>query len=421
MEKSTRKVDAVEEVRAPRLGMMIHEAIRNAIELAVEEELQAALGAPRYARTEERRGHRNGSRTRTLTGPTGKFEMRVPRGTIFEERVRQSGGMERVKREWRSTILPRYQRRIAEVNESVTAAYLAGANTRRIRGALSPLLRNAPLSKSAVSRVIVTLKEAFDAWRGRSLADLDLAYVYLDAIALKVRSARKVVSMPVLVAMAVLTNGEKQLLSLEACTSESTAAWKGFIEQMTSRGLKKPLLVIVDGGAGLLAALAVTLRGVPVQRCTVHKLRNIARKAPKHAYEEIKADYHRIVYADDLSSARAAHKTFEKKWAKTCPAVVESLREAGDELLTFFSFPKAQWKTIRTTNAIERLNGEFRRRVKTQCSLCTEDAAVVILFSLVATGQIRLRKLDGYETIPNVMSKRLAKARPADGASDAAA
>lgn len=394
MDEATRKTEP-----RSRLGVLIHEAVREAIEHAVEEELEAALGAATYVRTEGRRGHRNGSRERTLTGPTGKIDMRVPRATMFAR-----GGRE----EWRSTLVPRYARRLAEVNEAVTAAYLSGANTRKIRGALSPLLRDAPLSKSAVSRVIVTLKGAFDAWKQRTLEGLDVAYLYLDAIVLKVRSAKKVVSMPVLVAVAVLASGEKQLVSLEACTSESLAAWKGFIEQMTARGLKAPLLAIVDGGAGLLAALAVAWKGVPVQRCTVHKLRNIARKAPKHAYEEIKADYHRIVYADDARTARTQYEAFRRKWSKSCPSVVDSLDEAGDELLTFFRFPKSQWKTLRTTNAIERLNGEFRRRVKTQCSLCTEDAAVVVLFNLVATGQIRLRKLDGYDKIVNVMSSRLA-------------
>lgn len=300
MWKSTmRKVEG-----APRLGAMIHEAVRAAVERAVEEELEAALGARFYARTEDRRGHRNGSRSRSLTGPTGKFEMNVPRATMFAE-----GGSE----EWRSTIVPRYSRRLVEVNEAVTAAYLSGANSRRIRGALSPLLRDAPLSKSAVSRVIVTLKGAFDAWKSRSLEPLDAAYVYLDAIMLKVRSAKKVVSMPVLVALAVLTNGEKQLLSMEACTSESKDSWKGFIEQMTHRGLTAPLLAIVDGGAGLLAALDVTWRNVPVQRCTVHKLRNISRKVPKHAYEEIKADYHRVVYADDEKTARVEYQAFCRK------------------------------------------------------------------------------------------------------------
>jgi putative transposase len=397
MRKSTQaKVEA-----APRLGLMIHEAVREAVERAVEEELEAALGAKLYARTEERRGYRNGSRTRTLTGPTGKFEMEVPRATMFTKDGRE---------EWRSKVLPRYSRRIAEVNEAVTAAYLSGANTRRIRGALSPLLRGAPLSKSAVSRVIVTLKAAFDDWKKRQLDGLEVVYVYLDAIVLKVRSAKKVVSMPILVAVAVLANGEKQLLSLEACTSESKDAWKGFLDEMIGRGLKAPLLAIVDGGAGLLAALGATWNKVPVQRCTVHKLRNIARKAPKHAYDEIKIDYHRIVYAEDVKTARVEHQAFCRKWSKTCPAVVESLQEAGDELLTFFRFPPAQWKTIRTTNAIERLNGEFRRRVKTQCSLCTEDAAVVVLFSLVATGQIKLRKIDGWKRIASVVSTKLKEA-----------
>lgn len=385
-----------------RLGVMIHEAVREAIERAVDEELEAALGAVPYARTEARRGYRNGSRERTLTGPTGACEMRVPRATMFTG----DGSHE----EWRSKVLPRYARRIAEVNEAVTAAYLSGANTRKIRGALSPLLRDAPLSKSAVSRVIVTLKGAFDAWKRRSLADLDVAYVYLDAIALKVRSAKKVVSMPVLVAVCVLANGEKQLVSLEACTSESHEAWKGFLDDMIARGFKAPLLAIVDGGAGLRAALATAWKNVPVQRCTVHKLRNISRKAPAHAYEEIKADYHRVVYADDERAARVAYEAFERKWRKSCPSVVESLDEAGDELLTFFRFPTAQWKTLRTTNVIERLNGEFRRRVKTQCSLCTEDAAVVVLFSLVATGTIKLRKIDGYDKIANVMSAKLDRA-----------
>jgi putative transposase len=394
MRKSTQaKVEA-----APRLGLMIHEAVREAIERAVDEELEASLGARLYARTEERRGYRNGSRTRTLTGPTGKFEMEVPRATMFTKSGRE---------EWRSKVLPRYSRRIAEVNEAVTAAYLSGANTRRIRGALSPLLRDAPLSKSAVSRVIVTLKSAFDAWKKRPLDGLDVVYMYLDAIVLKVRSAKKVVSMPILVAIVVLANGEKQLVSLEACTSESKDAWKGFLDEMSSRGLKAPLLAIVDGGAGLLAALAATWNKVPVQRCTVHKLRNIARKAPKHAYDEIKIDYHRIVYAEDVKTSRIEYQAFCRKWGKTCPAVVESLQEAGDELLTFFRFPPDQWKTIRTTNAIERLNGEFRRRVKTQCSLCTEDAAVAVLFSLVATGQIRLRKIDGWKRIANVVSTKL--------------
>jgi transposase-like protein len=138
----------------------------------------------------------------------------------------------------------------------------------------------------------------------------------------------------------------------------------------------------------------------------VHKLRNLKRKAPKHALAEIRADFHRIVYAESAATARVAYTAFERKWNARCPGVVRSLQEGGEELLTFFQFPKRQWKTLRTTNVIERLNEEFRRRVKTQGSLPTEDAALVLLFGLVVSGQIRLRRLDGWRQIPSVLRER---------------
>ena len=142
-----------------------------------------------------------------------------------------------------------------------------------------------------------------------------------------------------------------------------------------------------------------------MQRSCVHKLRNLERKAPKHALATIRDDFHRIVYAATADAARAAYTAFERTWAKRCPGVVTSLREGGDELLTFFRFPKAQWKTLRTTNVIERLREEFRRRVKTQGSLPSEDAALVLLFSLVASGQTKLRRIDGWRKIAAVLSQ----------------
>jgi len=166
--------------------------------------LRAALWTTTYERSDVRRGYRNGIKTRTLTGPTGPVALTLPLATLF------AGA-----KEWTSRIVPRYQRRMPEVNEAVVATYLAGGNTRRIRGALQPLLKAAPLSKSAVSRVIATLKEGLEAWRTRSLADLDVIYVYLDGFALRVRSSGKVVSVPVLGVVGVLPDGHKHLLALE--------------------------------------------------------------------------------------------------------------------------------------------------------------------------------------------------------------
>jgi transposase-like protein len=292
-----------------------------------------------------------------------------------------------------------------EVNEAVAGVYLSGGNTRRIRGALRPLLRSAPLSKSAVSRIVATLRGEWEAWSKQSLADLNVVYLYLDAIALRVRAAGRVSGLPVLAGVAVLSDGTKRLVSLELCGAESGTAWEGFLQGLIDRGLKAPRLCIIDGNAGLHRAITLAWRGTKIQRCAVHKLRNILRKAPQHAHDEITDDYHLIVYASGLGAATAARDAFVKEWSRRCPGAVESLNEAGDELLTFYSFPKEQWKTIRTTNVIERINEEFRRRVKTQGSFPTESCALVLLYSLVASGQINLRRLDGYEKIVDVITR----------------
>jgi putative transposase len=371
--------------------------VRRVIELAVEEELTAALGADRYTRDANRGGHRNGHRSRTVTGPTGPLALTLPRATLFAA----SG-----TREWTSALVPRYQRRLREVNEAVVATYLAGGNTRRLRGALAPLLKAAPLSKSAVSRIVGTLKSELEAWRTRSLADLDVFGLYLDAIALRVRNAGKVTSVPVLGVVAILTDGQKQLVALDLCGGESFEAWKGCLDDLVTRGLGAPVVCVTDGHPGLRKAAGLIWPKASFQRCVVHKLRNLERKAPKHALAEVKSDFHRIVYAESLAGAQGAFTAFERKWRTRSPGVVRSLQEGGDELLNFFQFPKSQWKTLRTTNVIERLHEEFRRRVKTQGSLPTEDAALVLLFGLVVSGQIRLRRLDGWRQIPAALHER---------------
>jgi putative transposase len=392
MGKGIRKLVTSHERERVSLGELIHQHVRVAIETAVHEELHAALGARPHERSAIRRGYRNGTKVRTLSGPSGPAVIAVPRATLFGAK------------EWTSTILPRCQRRLPAVNEAIAATYLAGANTRRIRGALQPLLKAAPLSKSAVSRVVATLKAELATWRTRALADVDAVYLYLDAFALRVRSAGTVVSVPVLGVVGVRPDGSKHPPVLDACSSESAAAWKGCLDDLVARGLRAPVLCIIDGNPGLRRAVGEVWPRATVQRCAVHKLRNLERKAPKHVLVEIRDDFHRIVYATSAETARAAYVAFERAWAKRCPGVVTSLREGGEELLTVFRFPKAQWKALRTTNVIERLHEEFRRRVKTQGSLPSEDAAIVLLFSLVVSGQIKLRRIDGWRKRAAVLS-----------------
>src|SRR5437870_6775864 len=218
MAKGIKEDARAQELEPVSLSELIHQHVRIAIETAVHEELRAALGTSPYERSEVRRGYRNGIRERILTGPTGPVLLALPRATLF----RGASG-----KEWTSTIVPRYQRRIPEVNEAIIATYLAGGNTRRIRGALQPLLKAAPLSKSAVSRVVATLKDGLEAWRTRSLADLDIIYVYLDGYALRERRAGRAVSVPVLGVAGVLPDGHKHLLGLALRGGESFEAWTG--------------------------------------------------------------------------------------------------------------------------------------------------------------------------------------------------
>lgn len=390
----------MEHPSTPDLISSIRRRVREVIELAIEDELQLALGAEHYGRTDGRRGYRNGSQVRTLVTECGPTQLRLPRARLFDE---QQG-----PREWRSSLVGRYQRRTRAVNEAILGAYLAGTNTRRIRRALSPLLGESSLSRNAVSRLVGHLKAHFEAWRSRDLSSETYPYMYLDAMNLPVRVARRVVKLPVQAAVGVDLSGQKVLLSLEIAASESTASWAAIVAGLARRGMPQPRLVILDGNPGLSRAVRETWSGALVQRCTKHKLENLLAKAPKHSHGELKRDYQAMTHAETAEEARRAYDTFVRKWRKLSLEVVRSLEEAGVELLSFTRFPRSQWKSLRTTNQIERLNGEFRRRTKTQGSFCNEASALVLLYGLVALGQVRLRKIDGWHELPHVVTLKTA-------------
>lgn len=373
------------------LEAAIRERVRGIIEMVLQEEVEAALGAPRSQRVAARVGYRHGSKPRRLTLRTGTVQLDVPRARLAD--------VDGSEREWQSQLLPRYRRSSREVEQSVLGVYLSGSNTRRIRGALEPLLTGAALSKSAVSRLVLRLEEGYRTWQGRDLAEEKIVYLYLDAIYPKVRSGGKVVSLPVLVALGVRENGEKVLLSLMTTGAESTDGWQLLLDDLAVRKMGRPRLVISDGNAGLAAALQRQWPGLPQQRCTVHKLRNLLAKAPKHAHEAVREEYHRIVYAETLATAEKARDAFLLKWKKTCPGVSASLEEAGEHLLTFYRFPESQWRSLRTTNAIERMQLEFRRRVKTQAALPNEGAVLRVFFGLWIGGQMKLHRISGYRDI----------------------
>ena len=254
------------------------------------------------------------------------------------------------------------------------------------------------VGKDTVSRAWRKVQSDWEAWQKRDLAGDDIVRLILDGTVVRVRLDRKATSLSVLVALGVRRDGQKVLLALRNMGGESEAAWRALLDDLVARGLAVPELVIVDGASGLEKAIAALWSDVPVQRCTVHKHRNLLAHAPKKLCNEISADYADMIYASAAQEVEAKRKAFLRKWRLRCRPVADSLEEAGDKLFTFLRFPPEQRKSIRTTNAIERLHEEFKRRIKTQCMLPCAETACMLFWALLASGQITLRRVDGWDT-----------------------
>jgi transposase-like protein len=375
----------------------VREQVRGFIEELIRCELDEALSRPRYGRAKQLAGrpadvvgHRHGSRTRSLTGSFGKTEITVPRA-----RLQTSDGK---TTEWHSKALRAYQRRTLTADAVIAGAYLAGTNTRRVRRALAALFRGA-VSKDIVSRVWRKTKSDWDAWNARSLTAEPIVRLILDGTVVRVRLDRKATSISLLVIIGVRADGQKVLLAVRHMGNESAEAWRCVLDDLITRGLRRPVFLIVDGAPGLEKAIAAVWDGVPVQRCTVHKHRNLIAHAPERLHEEISADYTDMIYAATPEDIATRRKAFVRKWRLKHRAVADSLEEASDRLFTFTSLPPSQWRSARTTNAIERLHEEFKRRIKTQTVLPSADTAAMLFWALLASGQINMRKIDGWQTL----------------------
>jgi len=379
------------------LESAIRERVRGLIEEVIHAELDALLARPRYGRRPKDNddspavaGYRHGSRTRTLIGTFGKTEITVPRARLETDEGQTT--------EWHSSALRTYQRRTLAADIVIAGAYLAGTNTRRVQRALRAIFGGA-VGKDTVSRTWRKVKSDWDAWNARSLADEPIVRLILDGTVVRVRLDRKATAISLLVVVGVRADGQKVLLAVKSMGSESGEAWRVVLDDLIARGLRRPEFLIVDGAAGLEKAIAAVWDGVPVQRCTVHKHRNLLAHAPERLHDEITADYKDMIYAATPEEITARRKAFIRKWRLKHRAVADSLEEAGERLFAFTRLPPDQWKSARSTNIIERLHEEFKRRIKTQTVLPSADTAAMLFWALLASGQIILRKIDGWQTM----------------------
>jgi transposase-like protein len=386
----------------------LRDRVREFIQAMIEGELEVALSRPRYARRPKEdaenaggasssTGHRHGHRLRSLLGTFGRVEIAVPRARLDTAEGRTT--------EWKSQALRAYQRRTKQADSLIAGAYLGGTNTRRVRRTLSAVFGGA-ISKDTVSRVWRRVKGDWDAWNARSLAEVPIIRLILDGTVVRVRLDRKATSIVLLVVLGVCDDGQKVLLAVKNMGGETSEAWRAVLDDLLKRGLRKPEFVIVDGGTGLEQALAALWDDVPTQRCTVHKHRNLLAHAPQRLHEEVSADYNDMIYATSAAEIEAHRRTFIRKWRLKCKAVADSLEEAGDRLFTFTRLPVSQWKSARTTNAIERLHEEFKRRIKTQTVLPSAETAAMLFWALLAAGQITMRKVDGWQTLTHKLADK---------------
>jgi putative transposase len=371
---------------------------RQFIEELIRGELDAALARPRYGRSKAAgdqegagvAGHRHGSRKRSLTGTFGPVEIEVPRARLNTPEGKTT--------EWKSQALRAYQRRTLAADALIASCYLSGTNTRRVRRALAALFGGA-VGKDTVSRTWRKVKSDWDAWNARSLAEEPIVRLILDGTVVRVRLDRKATSISLLVVIGVRADGQKTLLAIKSMGGESAEAWGTVLDDLIRRGLRKPEFLIVDGAPGLDKAIAAVWDAVPVQRCTVHKHRNLLAHAPERLHDEITADYNDMIYAATREEVETRRKAFIRKWRLKHRAVADSLEEAGERLFAFTRLPPSQWRSVRTTNAIERLHEEFKRRIKTQTVLPSADTAAMLFWALLASGQINMRKVDGWKTL----------------------
>jgi putative transposase len=278
--------------------------------------------------------------------------------------------------------LEKFQRRAEDVAILIREAFLRGISTRQV-GRIVATLTGETVSAQTVSRLIRDLDQAVEQFHEAELKD-EWAYLFLDGVSLRMRRPAGRQAVHMLVVYGVKLDGTRHLLAFQRSTGESQQAWEGLLQSLYRRGLlgHRLQLIITDGCPGLAAAIQVVYPRVAHQRCWVHKMRNILEKVKKRDHDAVKADAQAIYQADSRSSARQAFARFRKRWNQDYPSIVRQLERDLPQLLAFYSFPKPLWKKLRTTNLIERVFVEVRRR--TRPMVCFVNVASVdrIIYSI---------------------------------------
>jgi transposase-like protein len=332
---------------------LMEQAIRGFKKRLIEEALEAErtdlVCCSCGERAPSRKDYRNGYWKRWLLLKDGRLELRMPRlrGTSYE-----------------SQIVPRYLRRMPEVDDALKRIFLFGISTRRAADAVRPLL-GASISAQTVSKIAMSLNEEVRAFHARDLTDRH-RYLFFDAIILKVKTGAGAKKKVILVAYGITTDGKRELIDFVVTKSESAAAWEGFLMRLHERGLAGAFLqlIVTDGNQGVLTALDLVYPGIPRQRCWVHKMRNAANYLRKKDQEACIGQAREMYNARNKREALQAYFRWATAWRDRYPRAVACIEKDLEELFSFYSAPEPLRKKLRTTNVIERAFREVRRRTR---------------------------------------------------------
>jgi putative transposase len=340
-------LDLLTQLQEGDVSERIRHATQRLYQELIDAELSATIGAGPWERTETRTAVRNGSRSRTLTTTAGDLDLRIPKlrtGSFFP------------------SLLERRRRVDQALFAVVMEAYLHGVSTRKVDDLVKALGADSGISKSEVSRICTDLDAHVAAFRDRSLTEAAFPYVFLDATYCKARVNHRVVSQAVVIATGVRADGHREVLGFDVGDSEDGAFWTAFLRSLKTRGLHGVQLVISDAHAGLKAAVAAVLIGCSWQRCRVHFLRNVLAVVPRGNAEMVAAAIRTVFAQPDASHVGEQYDVIATMLGRQNTKVETIMRQAKEDLLAFTAFPVGHWKKIWSTNPLERVNKEIKRR-----------------------------------------------------------
>jgi putative transposase len=344
----------------------VQETVGQYLSKLMDVELTHFLGRDRYERREGESNHRNGSYSRefTLKG-IGEVGVEVPRDR---------------KGEFKTEVLPRSKQYEEAIREDISVMFLAGVSTRTL-SLISERLLGRKISAGEVSKVSGQLTRAVEAWRERDLSLEPIKYLFVDGTHFSMRVEGSVEKVPVLVAIGVSVDGHRTVLGLQAGDKESASNWRELFRDLKRRGLDRNTVTlgIMDGLSGLERVFLEEFPKAKVQRCQLHVARNVLAKVPRKLKKTIADEIRSIFYATSRKKALEFFQQFKAKWEKEIPSAVKCLENSLEACLAYLHFPEEEWICLRTTNVIERLNKEFKRRTKPMEILAGERSCYMLL------------------------------------------